>query len=149
MATQSKGKTQSKSTAKAASTKKHASARKTQPKKPAAKKETKKINDNLGVSFESEIPKVTREGAGNRSSKYQTMLDGIKEHAKENPDERVAVLAFETQSKATSRYMSVRDATKKREDADHWEVVSRSMGDDDYRVYVKWHEDGKPEDKTV
>lgn len=92
------------------------------------------------VSFEDEIPTITREGAGRRSSKYGELLDTIKEKA-QGGGKPVAHMSFPKASLATSRYTSVRDAAAKREDADHWTVVTRTMGDEDFRVYIKWNEE--------
>ena len=95
------------------------------------------------VKFEQDIPSITREGAGRRGSKYNDLLDALRERAESGADKSVAALSFEKASLATSRYTSVRDAAAKREDAAHWEVVTRTFAEDDVRVYVKWHDEAQ------
>lgn len=95
------------------------------------------------VKFEQDIPSITREGAGRRGSKYNELLDALKERAESGAENSVAVLSFEKASLATSRYTSIRDAAAKREDALHWEVVTRTFDENDVRVYVKWHDEAQ------
>lgn len=99
----------------------------------------------LDVTFEEEIPSITREG-GERRSKYDDLLDKIQERAQSNKKQKVATLKFDTQGKATSRYTSIKEAASKREDAAHWEVAVRTHGDDDVRVYIKWNEEPQESD---
>ena len=96
----------------------------------------------MDVKFESDIPSITREGAGRRGSKYNELLDKVKEQA-ENGGKPVAFLSFEKQSLATSRYTSIRDAAGDRDDALHWEIATRNMGEGDIRVYVKYHDEAQ------
>src|SRR6056297_388955 len=94
------------------------------------------------IQFEQEIPSITREGAGRkRSSKYNDLLDALRERAESGEEASVAVLSFDKASLATSRYTSIRDAASKREDALHWTVVTRTFSEDDVRVYVKWNDE--------
>lgn len=100
---------------------------------------------DLNVSFETDIPKIERQG-GKRGSKYQDLLDQIKERAQKiKGKNKVAVLSFDTQSEATSRYMSIRDAVKDREDWADWKVATRKAEDDDgnevINVYMEWNPD--------
>jgi hypothetical protein len=94
----------------------------------------------MNVSFEADIPKIVREGS-ERKSKYDTLLDKVKAHAT-NPktleNKRVAVLTFDGQGKATSRYTSIKEAVAKREDKDNWKVAVRTHAEDNYRLYIKW-----------
>ena len=98
---------------------------------------------DINVKFEQDIPSITREGAGRRGSKYNDLLDQLKERAESGADKSVAVLSFDKASLATSRYTSIRDAARGREDALHWEVVTRTFAEDDVRVYVKWHDEAQ------
>ena len=93
------------------------------------------------VTFEQDIPSITREGAGRRSSKYNDLLDKLRERAESGAEAAVAVLSFDKASLATSRYTSIRDAAQKRPDALHWTVVTRTFAEDDVRVYVKWNDE--------
>lgn len=98
---------------------------------------------DLNVSFEQDIPKIERQGA-KRASKYQDLLDQVKERAQKiKGKNKVAVLSFDTQSEATSRYMSIRDAVKDREDWADWKVASRKTEDDEgnevINVYMEWN----------
>lgn len=102
--------------------------------------------ENVKVNFEDDIPSITREGAGRRGSKYNELLDGLKDKA-QSGGKSVAYLSFPKASLATSRYTSIRDAAKDRDDAAHWKVVTRTMGDEDHRVYVKWLTEPEPEDE--
>lgn len=100
----------------------------------------------LDVTFEEDIPKISREG-GERRSKYDDLLDKVKERAtKEGTKNPVAVLKFDSTGKATSRYTSVKDAVSKREDADHWTVAVRTHEDNDIRLYIKWSEEAQEEE---
>ena len=117
-------------------------------KKKATKAKAKptKAPESQSVSFEDDIPSITREG-GKRGSKYDTLLDQIRERAESEPDKpAVASMTFDTQSKATSRYTSLRDAAAKREDAAHWTVATRRLDDEDIRVYVKWNAEPQVEE---
>lgn len=106
---------------------------------------TKSKNDTtLDVSFEEDIPKISREGAGSRRSKYDDLLDKVREKAEKDATKSVAVLQFDSTGKATSRYTSIRDAASKREDAAHWTIATRSFDENDVRLYVKWN--SEPQD---
>jgi len=95
--------------------------------------------DSLDVSFAEDIPKISREGAGNRKSKYDNLLDKVKGTAEQDESKSTAVMKFDKAGKATSRYTSIRDAVSKREDADHWTVAVRTFEEGDVRLYVKWN----------
>lgn len=111
--------------------------RKATPRKPAAPKdETPTVS--LDINFEETIPSIKREGAG-RTSKYGEMLDGIKERALSNSKQKVAVMTFDSQSQVTSRYASIRTAVKRRDDAEHWTVVARTV-DGEHQLYVEYSE---------
>ena len=111
-------------------------------KKAATKKAATKKTNDLNVNFAEDIPKISRDGAGNRGSKYNDLLDTVRERAESAPDKpSVAVLTFTKQGEATSRYTSIKSAVDKREDTAHWEVAVRRHGDDDVRLYVKWNDE--------
>lgn len=98
---------------------------------------------DLNVTFETDIPKIERQGT-QRASKYQSLLDGIQERAQKiKGKNKVAVISFDTQSEATSRYMSVRDAVKQREDWAEWKVATRKADDDNgnevINLYIEWN----------
>jgi hypothetical protein len=115
------------------------------PAKKAGTQKPAKKNSGLDVSFESDIPKISREGT-ERKSKYDTLLDKVRGVAEKDSDKCTAVLQFDASGKATSRYTSIKDAVAKREDADHWTVAVRTHADDDVRLYVKWNEDAQVEE---
>lgn len=112
---------------------------------PAKKKTTKK-NKGLGqVTFADDIPKIERE-VTKRKSKYDTLLEKIQEVATKTPEKSVAVLKFDAQGKATSRYTSVKTAVEKREDAHQWTVAVRTHDEDDVRLYIKWDPEAEESD---
>lgn len=91
------------------------------------------------VSFTNEIPKISRTGAGKRGSKYNDLLDGIRERAEGSPDgPTVAVVTLGSQSEATSRYTSVKGAAQKREDAERWTLAVRQQDEGKFGLFIKF-----------
>lgn len=90
----------------------------------------------VDVSFTEDIPKISREGS-ERKSKYDTLLDKVQERG-EAGKPSTAVLPFDTTGKATSRYTSIKEAIGKRENANRFEVATRTLDENDIRVYVKF-----------
>ena len=113
-------------------------------KKAATKKATKRAPSTTGVSFEESIPTIKREG-GTRRSKYDDLLNKIKEKAQSGTSKSVAVMSFETQSEVTGRYTSVKQAAKRRDDADHWTIVTRNV-DGEFRLYLEWNDEAQTSD---
>ena len=115
------------------------------PAKKAATKQAKKVAPSTTeVSFEEAIPTIKREG-GTRKSKYDDLLNKIKEKAQTGTSKSVATMSFETQSEVTGRYTSVKQAAKRRDDADHWTVVTRNV-DGEFRLYVAWNDEAQTND---
>lgn len=113
-----------------------------------AKKATKK-KETPTVSFTDDIPTITREHSGTRKGKYDELLDNVKEAGEKDPKKRTAYLTLEKQNQATSRYLSLKNAVEKREDATHWMIAQRSVGEDEYRVYIQWSDkESAPESKS-
>lgn len=110
-------------------------------KRPAKKAATKKRTAPKPpeVTFESDIPRIVREGSGRRTSKYDKLLEAVQERAQAGKPS-VATLTLVTPGQATSRYQSLRQAIDRREDADQWTVTTRTIGPEDIRVYVQWNE---------
>lgn len=108
---------------------------------------------DLNISFETEIPKIERQGTV-RKSKYNDLLDQIKERAQKiKGKNKVASIDFTTQSEATSRYMSIRDAVKNREDWAEWKVASRKREDEEgneiITVFMEWNPDKYKEENEA
>lgn len=93
------------------------------------------------VTFTSAIPKVTRQGSGNRQSKYDELLNDLVERH-ENDQSATARVEFDTVGKATSRYQSIKSAIEKRDEDSHLFVVAqRDESDEDAErraVYVQY-----------
>lgn len=133
-------------TAKKSTTRKSTKAKATTAKKSTAKKATAKKSD---VTFTEDIPKVTRAFGGNRTSKYDELLDALVERA--NADKKsTARMVFETVGQSTSRYQSIKGAIEKREDDAHmFEVAQRTEGEERV-VYVKFDPEAEePEEEDT
>jgi len=96
----------------------------------------------LDVTFEQDIPKIVRDGV-ERTSKYDKLLDSIKERAgKIKGKNKVGVLTFDASGKATSRYTSLKTAVSKRDDAKEWKIAVRQAENEDgntvFNLYLKW-----------
>lgn len=100
----------------------------------------------MDVNFEDDIPTIKREG-GKRGSKYGELLDKIRDRAQKVKSKKVAVMVFDTQGKATSRYTSIKDAVSKREDEAHWSVAVRNV-EGEFRLYIKWHDEPQADESA-
>lgn len=103
---------------------------------------------DVPVQFTDDIPKIEREGAGQRSSKYDELLDACVKNAG-----KAAKITVEKQGQASSRATSIRTAADnhdmERNEEGAFIVATRSgkndAGDDEFYVYVKYVEAGTDE----
>lgn len=119
--------------------------RKTATKKAATTKKAtaKKATAKNAVGFVDDIPKVTREYNGSRSSKYDDLLNKLVDRANENK-KSTARMVFESVGQSTSRYQSIKTAIERREDDAFMFTVAQRTENEDRVVYVKF--DPKAED---
>lgn len=124
--------------------------KKTTATKTKAKATKAKAKDNgQDVTFTDDIPKVTREFGGSRTSKYDELLNTLVERA-EAGESSTARMVFDSVGKATSRYQSIKTAIEKRDDdAFMFDVAQRTEGENERSVYVKYDPDAEPEDEDA
>src|SRR5690554_6116527 len=91
---------------------------------------------DLNVTFTSEIPKVTRQGV-KRTSKYEALLTACRENAGQ-----WAVMSFEKNSQAISRYQSIKAVIDRQDDAERFAIHTRSE-DGNTNVYVAYADEAK------
>ena len=94
--------------------------------------------DDLQVEFADDIPKIEREGAGQRSSKYDDLLDACVKNAG-----KAAKIQVSKQGQASSRASSIRTAAERHSNEQSGEgafIVATRSGDaeDEFYVYVKY-----------
>jgi len=98
----------------------------------------------IPVTFTDDIPKIEREGAGRRSSKYDDLLNACVKNVG-----RAAKITVDKQGQASSRASSIRTAAERHEAEVNGDgvfiVATRSGGEDEFNVYVKYVEAGTEE----
>lgn len=93
---------------------------------------------DLQVQFTDDIPKIEREGAGQRSSKYDELLEAcVKNKGK------AAKIQVDSQGQASSRSSSIRTAAERHSAEKNGEgafiVATRSgEADDEFYVFTKY-----------
>lgn len=116
-------------------------ATKTAKSKSTKTKATKAKSNGQKVTFTDDIPAVTRQGGGNRSSKYDELLEQLVEARTTKRKTPTARMEFDSVGKSTSRYQSIKSAIEKREDSHLFVVAQRDESDEDAEVravYVKY-----------
>lgn len=93
---------------------------------------------DLQVQFTDDIPKIEREGAGKRSSKYDELLEACVQNAG-----KAAKIQVESQGQASSRASSIRTAAERHPNEQNGDgvfiVATRSGdGEDEFYVYTKY-----------
>ena|SRR6056297_3547257 len=100
--------------------------------------------DEIPVTFTEDIPKIERVGAGRRSSKYDDLLEACVQNVG-----KAAKITVDKQGQASSRASSIRTAAERHEAEVNGDgvfiVATRSGGENEFFVYVKYVEAGTDE----